>query len=343
MCMFWHTSRSWPKGKINEGESPFDCGLRETLEETGYNAASLCFEEHFLVVHEDSKLTKLFVAVGNAITFRLNLLLQLPFFYFLMLWTHLTYVHVVYTHFMCTATSRRSQWHCFWNSNTKRNIQGDVSSVAAASQENLGRWVNSKCPDVMPTYLLNNVPFFNHIVPTEFRSINCFVLNNTQFKHLFRSFRDFYADISHRRRSTKAAPVACLLQTPTPARKRKVVSQSQPWQFLTIEILTLSVLKVSASSVGRMVTNYVSGFCFVLVICFGVVFYKLCLCMWCLVCFSDLRFRFGRRRTWLVRRRYVLDVKILLWLTYPPLQTVNVAFFTWICSRYVQYQCQVDR
>ena len=57
--------RSWPKGKINEGETPYACGLRETLEETGYNASGLCSEENFLVVHEDSKLTKLFVAVGE--------------------------------------------------------------------------------------------------------------------------------------------------------------------------------------------------------------------------------------------------------------------------------------
>jgi 8-oxo-dGTP pyrophosphatase MutT (NUDIX family) len=57
--------RSWPKGKINEGETPYDCGIRETYEETGYNAAALCCEEQFLVVHEDSKLTKLYVAVGE--------------------------------------------------------------------------------------------------------------------------------------------------------------------------------------------------------------------------------------------------------------------------------------
>lgn len=57
-------SWSWPKGKINQGESPYSCALRETLEETGYDASSLCSEDNFLVVHEDSKLTKLFVAVG---------------------------------------------------------------------------------------------------------------------------------------------------------------------------------------------------------------------------------------------------------------------------------------
>lgn len=57
-------SWSWPKGKINEGESPFDCGIRETLEETGYNAVDLCSEDQFLEVHEDSKVTKLFIAIG---------------------------------------------------------------------------------------------------------------------------------------------------------------------------------------------------------------------------------------------------------------------------------------
>lgn len=57
-------SWSWPKGKINEGESPYDCAIRETLEETGYNAGSLCNEEDFIVVAEDSKMSKLYIAVG---------------------------------------------------------------------------------------------------------------------------------------------------------------------------------------------------------------------------------------------------------------------------------------
>lgn len=57
--------RSYPKGKINEGESAFACALRETLEETGYNAAGLTDEENVLVVHEDAKVTQLYVAVGE--------------------------------------------------------------------------------------------------------------------------------------------------------------------------------------------------------------------------------------------------------------------------------------
>jgi mRNA-decapping enzyme subunit 2 len=58
------TSWSFPKGKINEGEAPYDCGIRETLEETGFNAMEYCHEDHFLVVHEEKKVTRLYIAVG---------------------------------------------------------------------------------------------------------------------------------------------------------------------------------------------------------------------------------------------------------------------------------------
>ncbi len=58
------TNWSFPKGKINEGESPYDCAIRETFEETGFNPTEYCYEEHFLVVHEEKKVTRLFLAVG---------------------------------------------------------------------------------------------------------------------------------------------------------------------------------------------------------------------------------------------------------------------------------------
>lgn len=58
------TSWSFPKGKINQSESPFACAIRETYEETGFNPLEYCNEEQFLVVYEEKKVTRLFVAVG---------------------------------------------------------------------------------------------------------------------------------------------------------------------------------------------------------------------------------------------------------------------------------------
>jgi mRNA-decapping enzyme subunit 2 len=57
-------SWSFPKGKINEGEPHYDCAIRETIEETGYNPSAYCNPEHFLVVYEEKKMTKLYVAIG---------------------------------------------------------------------------------------------------------------------------------------------------------------------------------------------------------------------------------------------------------------------------------------
>jgi hypothetical protein len=57
-------SWSFPKGKINEFESEYDCAMRECYEETGYNPTEYCSPENFVIVHEKNKVTKLFIAVG---------------------------------------------------------------------------------------------------------------------------------------------------------------------------------------------------------------------------------------------------------------------------------------
>ena len=58
------TSWSFPKGKINQSETSFACAVRETYEETGFNPIEYCNEEQFLVVYEEKKVTKLFIAIG---------------------------------------------------------------------------------------------------------------------------------------------------------------------------------------------------------------------------------------------------------------------------------------
>ena len=60
---FFGNSWGFPKGKVNEGEAPLDCALRETLEETGFDAKTHCREQNSLVLHDEKRLTKLFIAL----------------------------------------------------------------------------------------------------------------------------------------------------------------------------------------------------------------------------------------------------------------------------------------
>lgn len=58
-------SWSFPRGKINQDESPFDCAIRETYEETGFNPRQYCNQEHVLTFREkQGKTAKMFIAVG---------------------------------------------------------------------------------------------------------------------------------------------------------------------------------------------------------------------------------------------------------------------------------------
>jgi mRNA-decapping enzyme subunit 2 len=62
VCSWNGNSWGFPRGKINEGESPMACGVRETLEETGYDATANCKAEDFLVVMENGKVAQLYIA-----------------------------------------------------------------------------------------------------------------------------------------------------------------------------------------------------------------------------------------------------------------------------------------
>ena len=59
------SSWSFPKGKINEEENPFDCAIRETIEETGFDPTAYCNADTYLTVKgDDQKTVTLFVATG---------------------------------------------------------------------------------------------------------------------------------------------------------------------------------------------------------------------------------------------------------------------------------------
>ena len=49
---------------MDEGESSYECALRETLEETGFDAQHCCREEDVLVIVNESKIIRLYVATN---------------------------------------------------------------------------------------------------------------------------------------------------------------------------------------------------------------------------------------------------------------------------------------
>ena len=53
---------SFPRGKVNQGESPLACACRETQEETGFDPTPHTKETDYVVWIEGSKMTKLFIA-----------------------------------------------------------------------------------------------------------------------------------------------------------------------------------------------------------------------------------------------------------------------------------------
>lgn len=63
-CDWGGKSWSFPRGKIDEGESSFECALRETLEETGFDARNYCNEENLLVTILNGKIFRLYIAPG---------------------------------------------------------------------------------------------------------------------------------------------------------------------------------------------------------------------------------------------------------------------------------------
>ena len=63
-CSWNGKSWGWPKGKVNEGEDGLTCAIRETYEETGFDASLHCKEEHSMSIHEEEKLIKLYIATN---------------------------------------------------------------------------------------------------------------------------------------------------------------------------------------------------------------------------------------------------------------------------------------
>lgn len=63
-----YTGNSWgfPKGKLNENESTLVCAVRETYEETGYDATSICNNNDYLSLGDPSngRMMKLYIGVG---------------------------------------------------------------------------------------------------------------------------------------------------------------------------------------------------------------------------------------------------------------------------------------
>lgn len=64
VCSWKGKSWGFPRGKINENEEPIDCAIRESFEECGYDAKNQCRKEDELVVMEESKAIKLFIATN---------------------------------------------------------------------------------------------------------------------------------------------------------------------------------------------------------------------------------------------------------------------------------------
>lgn len=64
ICNWKGTSWGFPRGKINEGETPLECAIRETWEETGFEATNHCRKDDSLVVLTDEKVANLFIATN---------------------------------------------------------------------------------------------------------------------------------------------------------------------------------------------------------------------------------------------------------------------------------------
>ncbi|KAF8642360.1 hypothetical protein AX16_009629 [Volvariella volvacea WC 439] len=62
----WKSSSGWgfPKGKINEDESPPNCAIREVLEETGYNLAGQINPEHVIEMTIKEQKISLYIVSG---------------------------------------------------------------------------------------------------------------------------------------------------------------------------------------------------------------------------------------------------------------------------------------
>lgn len=62
---YFGNSWGFPRGKVNQGEEPYECALRETQEETGFDATLLSNRNNFLMhVENDQKTVRMYIALG---------------------------------------------------------------------------------------------------------------------------------------------------------------------------------------------------------------------------------------------------------------------------------------
>lgn len=59
-----YDGKNWtfPRGKLNEGETELECAIREVFEETGFNTAPHCNENDFFVSIQDRKKLQMYIA-----------------------------------------------------------------------------------------------------------------------------------------------------------------------------------------------------------------------------------------------------------------------------------------
>lgn len=62
----WGPRGSWgfPKGKVNKGESDFNCAAREVIEETSFDISPYTSDEYFVEMVFNEQRVRLFVAIG---------------------------------------------------------------------------------------------------------------------------------------------------------------------------------------------------------------------------------------------------------------------------------------
>lgn len=59
---FWaKTSWGFPKGKVNEGEQPKDCSVREVMEETGFDISNMIDDEEYIEYQMNDQLSRLYI------------------------------------------------------------------------------------------------------------------------------------------------------------------------------------------------------------------------------------------------------------------------------------------
>ena len=61
---YFGNSWMFPRGKVNEGEDPYGCAVRETLEETGFDATLYSNSNNFLTHVGEGKTMRMYIALA---------------------------------------------------------------------------------------------------------------------------------------------------------------------------------------------------------------------------------------------------------------------------------------